>query len=91
MNKVLLLLLTSGVLTCLGFFLIRSYGQSEYNRGYATAVSKYNEDAIFLAKKVKQNEIKIRQLNNDDLVRSYCRFVYGATYDECVRTYKFID
>lgn len=91
MNRVFLLIITAGVLIGLGFFLIKSYGKSEYERGYVSAIAKVNQAAIKSAKRMRDNEIKIRQLDNDDLVRRYCHWVYGTTYDECVRTYKFVD
>ncbi len=91
MNKFFLLALLAGVLTGLGFFLIKSYGKSEYDRGYISAIAKVNEAAIVKAKRMQENEIKIRQLDNAELVRRYCHWVYGATYDDCVRTVKPVD
>ncbi len=45
--------------------------------------------------KALKNYEKAKQKNNSsddiDLIKRYCRWVYGATYDECVSSYKPVD
>lgn len=57
MSKFLLLFTLAGVLTGLCFFLVKSYGKSEYDRGYISAIAKVNEAALVKAKE-KDHENK---------------------------------
>ncbi|MGB0817424.1 MAG: hypothetical protein ACPGQQ_00865 [Candidatus Puniceispirillaceae bacterium] len=46
----------------------------------ATVIEKTADDA--------KKKIEIRRLDDDALVRRYCRWVYDLPYDQCVRTVK---
>lgn len=41
-------------------------------------------------KKYESTKAKIRSLDDDELIRRYCHWVYDISYSECVRTYKFV-
>jgi len=79
------------VVAGLGGVLIKSYGSAKYDAGHLAAVAEINMAAVARAKKEDVKEYEIRKLSDDDLVRRYCRFVYGGTYDLCIRTVKPID
>jgi cell division protein FtsB len=74
----------------LGGFLIKQYGASEYKRGKADAVAQQNAAVVQQGKKQNEIEYELRTLDDDDLIRRYCRWVYDMPYDECIRSYRFV-
>lgn len=68
----------------LGYFNGKGEGKKTEQAAQNTAVLQ----------KVKSNEKKkqeIRRLDDDSLKRRYCRWVFDKSFDECVRTIKFVD
>jgi len=91
LSKYLTVGLSALILFGLCGFLIKTYGRSEYDRGYVTALASINEATVQKTRQNAKNTQVILKLNDNDLVRRYCSFVYGVTYDECVRTVKPLD
>lgn len=91
MKTWLIAIIAAGVLIALGGFLIKSYGDAKYNAGAASVKVEASIRIVQIRESREEKKREIRKLNDDDLVRRYCQFVYGGTYDECVRTVRPID
>lgn len=84
------MILAALILIGLGGFLIKQYGAAEYKRGKTEAVAENNAAVIEQGKKGNQIAYELRTLDNDKLIRRYCRWVYDIPYGECVSSYNFV-
>lgn len=68
------------------------YGNNKENTGSLKTELGYNKAVVEQVKKREQIRQQIRRLDDTALIREYCQCcVYGATFDECLRTYKPVD
>ena len=67
------------------------YGNSREAEGVAAQEAKTATAVIDKVKKHEKNKQELIHLNDDELVRRYCKWVYGVSYDECVRTVTPVD
>jgi len=80
------------------FILLVSYPityYTGYGYGYADGEARIEYVTVtkYIERVGKRNEKKkqIRSLDNDALLRKYCKWVSDMPYDECVRTYRFVE
>lgn len=74
------------------YFIVYGYG---YYTGYSNGKARVEyitiEKYVEGKKNYEQKKTKIRSLNNDDLRKRFCKWVYDIPYDECIRTYNFVE
>jgi hypothetical protein len=68
------------------------YGYKQEQSGSLKKELGYNKAVVEQVKVREQIRRKVRTLDDDALIREYCQCcVYGASFDECLRTYKPVD
>lgn len=91
MNKYLIIGIAALVLIALGGFLIWQFGEAKEDVGKKTEQAIVNKENVKKVKRYEKRKQENRTIADDELVKRYCRWVYGTTYDECVSSYKFVD
>lgn len=86
MNKALAVVVS--VCLALSALTIWMYGNARYSQGHAVCSSTVLKDAINAGKEYEKKEQEVMRLDDDGLVRRYCRWVYDIPYDQCVQTVK---
>lgn len=79
---------TALIASVIGFHTGRIAG---HHQGYNAATQIIQQAQIAEEKHHAQNLQNIRQLNDDALVRRYCRWVYDIPYGRCLRTLKPVE
>jgi hypothetical protein len=80
-------ILLGAALIIISFNIGRTTGlYSGRNEGIRECQAKQNEQTLTKVIKNESKKQEIRGLDDDVLVRRYCKWVYDIPYDECVRT-----
>lgn len=64
------------------------HGNARYAEGEASCKASIAENTVAQVKKREKTKQEVIRLNDADLVRRYCKWVYDLPYDECVRSVK---
>lgn len=67
------------------------YGNARFSEGEAKTIASVQTETVKQVKKRNEINRELLRSSDDDLIRRYCHWVYGATYDECVRDYRPVD
>ena len=87
----LLYLIAAGIVFGLAFSAMNMALEAKYQAGVNSCVAEQKTAVVEKAKDDEKTEREVRQLDDTALIRRYCKWVYGGTYDECVKTVKPLD
>ena len=87
----LLYLIAAGIVFGLAFSAMNMALNAKYQAGVNSCVAAQKTAVVEKTKSNGKNTREILHLDDAALIRRYCRWVYGGSYDECVRTVKPLD
>lgn len=90
MNRYAVFVIFAAVIALWGSILIVQYGSSQYDKGYETAKGDMTHAYEKAVRELRQTRKELGNLSDDDLIRRYCKWVYDISYDDCVRTVKYV-
>lgn len=66
------------------FFYVKNLGGNEEQ-------AKISQESVQRFKNYERKKQENNSIDDNALIERYCRWVYGATYDQCVSSYKPVD
>lgn len=78
-------MLAALVITGLGGLLLARFGALKYEQGKSDKIIEVMKEQKAGELQYEKKKIEVRYLDDDALVRRYCRWVYDISYAECVR------
>lgn len=81
----------SGYIAIAGVFIIIGLVLYIRNEGYQSCLTDQLAKTVGIQHETTKLEIEIMRLDDDALVRRYCRWVYDLPYNECIKTVKPVE